>query len=527
MMPAGMATLSAETTHGGRRPAHSGRVGLRELFPGRFGAALLISAGVVHAVAVYMNGGFFGADEHFLIIEFAQHALGVARASQLAWEFNAKVRPALQPWIAAGVIQTAHGVGVMSPFVIAGVLRTMSAILGFGAALALCLRTLGDISSTRLRTVAVAAALLFWVAPFFHARFMSENWGGALGVLGLCLMLDVVDADPRRLPTGRAVACGLVWSAAFYSRFQVGFIIAGAGVWALVVRRARVSTLSVIAAAFIVGTGINELLDRALYGAWTFVPFNYLDFNVLQGGATTFGATPWWMPVVYLAGAFIPPFSLVVLAVFAVGMWHARRHVLVWTTVPFVLVHGLIAHKEPRFYLPLVYVAGPLFAVCVQSLPIQLRDRLAAALRTGIGRASLAVFTIINLLLLTATLMLPAHEMYRVDRWLWDRSSSTPIEIYTLGTSPYEIGGSENTFYRRDAVVLHPIASSDALRVALASPSRVPRYISYRGLTASSVVSEAGVSCPTVIQTFPEWFVRLVGADLLADAQLLTICGPI
>jgi hypothetical protein len=76
----------------------------------------------------------------------------------------------------------------MSPFVIAGVLRTMSAILGLGAALALCLRTLGDISSTRLRTVAAAVALLFWVAPFFHARFMSENWGGALGVLGLCLM---------------------------------------------------------------------------------------------------------------------------------------------------------------------------------------------------------------------------------------------------------------------------------------------------------------------------------------------------
>jgi len=201
--------------------------------------------------------------------------------------------------------------------------------------------------------------------------------------------------------------------------------------------------------------------------------------------------------------------------------------VLVWTTVPFVLVHSLIAHKEPRFYLPLVYVAGPLFAVCVQSLPIQLRDRLAAALRTGIGRASLVVFTIINLLLLTATLMLPAHETYRVYRWLWDRSASTPIELYTLGTSPYEIGGSENTFYRRDAVVLHPIASSDALRVALASPSRVPRYISYRGLTASSVVSEAGVSCPTVIQTFPEWFVRLVGAGLLADAQLFTICGPI
>ena len=85
MTPAGMATMSAETTRGGRRPAHSGRVGLRELFPGRFGAALLISAGVVHAVAVYMNGGFFGADEHFLIIEFAQHALGFARASQLAW----------------------------------------------------------------------------------------------------------------------------------------------------------------------------------------------------------------------------------------------------------------------------------------------------------------------------------------------------------------------------------------------------------------------------------------------------------
>ena len=503
------------------------RIRLRQLFPGRLGVALVISATAVHFVAACMNGGFFGADEHFLIIEFAQHALGRAHASQLAWEFAAKVRPALQPWIAAGVIQAAHGVGIMSPFVIAGLLRILSAMLALWAVLALCLRTLGDISSTRSRTVAVAAALFFWVAPFFHARFMSENWGGALGVLGLCLMLDVVDVDLRRLPTGRAVACGLVWSAAFYCRFQIAFIIAGAGFWALVVRRARVSTLLVIGAAFVGGCAINELLDRALYGAWTLVPFNYLDFNVLQAGATRFGSSPWWMPAAYFAVALIPPYSVALLPLFALGIWHARRHVLIWTTVPFVLVHGLVAHKEPRFYLPLVYVAGPLFAVCVQSLPILWRNRVAAGLRTGIGRVSVVVFTTINLLLLTMTLTLPAHEMYRVYRWLWERGASGPIEIYTLGTSPYVIGGSENTFYRRDTVVLHPIPNADALRGALAAPSRVPRYISYRGLTASSVVLDAGVLCPTVIQTFPAWFARLAGAGLLADAQLVTICGPI
>jgi hypothetical protein len=105
------------------------------------------------------------------------------------------------------------------------------------------------------------------------------------------------------------------------------------------------------------------------------------------------------------------------------------------------------------------------------------------------------------------------------DRWL---VSDAPVDARCVARVVYPEAGIVVS-----ARQVHPIANADALRGALAAPSHVPRYISYRGLTASSVVLDAGGLCPTVIQTFPEWFARLAGAGLLADAQFVTICGPI
>ncbi len=93
-------------------------------------AAVVVSAGVcVHALAAWQNAGFFGADEHYLIIEFAQHKLGRQAVSGLPWEFAAHVRPGLQPLIAAGAIAAWHLVGVASPFVMAASMRWLSTIL--------------------------------------------------------------------------------------------------------------------------------------------------------------------------------------------------------------------------------------------------------------------------------------------------------------------------------------------------------------------------------------------------------------
>src|SRR6516165_10768535 len=101
----------------------------------------------VHLIAAWYNGGFLNADEHYQIIEFAQYKLGRQPPSALAWEFGATMRPALQPWLAAGAIRLGEAVGVSSPFAIAFALRIVSTLLALWVSLELCARTLRTVTS--------------------------------------------------------------------------------------------------------------------------------------------------------------------------------------------------------------------------------------------------------------------------------------------------------------------------------------------------------------------------------------------
>jgi len=147
----------------------------------------------VHLIAAWYNGGFLNADEHYQIIEFAQYKLGRQAASSLAWEFAARMRPAFQPWIAAGAIRLADAIGVTSPFAIAFALRVVSTLLAMWVSFELSVRALRGVESQMLKTVALSASFFFWLTPTVHGRFASENWGAALLVAGLCLMLDAAD----------------------------------------------------------------------------------------------------------------------------------------------------------------------------------------------------------------------------------------------------------------------------------------------------------------------------------------------
>ena len=457
----------------------------------------------VHLVAAWFNGGFLNADEHYQIIEFAQYKLGHQSPSALAWEFTARIRPALQPWLAAGIIHLCRSLGATSPFLIAFVLRVLSTVLALWVSLELCVRCLRSIERQCIKVAALGASFVLWIAPTVHSRFSSENWGAALLIGGVCLMLDTVEAWPgrRSKAVGLAVYTGLLWSAAFYCRFQIGVAIAGAGLWLLIVRRAPPALLGAIAASFVIGCGLNELVDRWLYDAWTLVPYNYFMVNLVNGRAALFGVSPWWMVAVYMAVILVPPYSLGLLAILAIGCWYARRHALVWVTIPFVFVHAVVPHKEPRFLIPLLYLIGPLCAVCVDTLPRGLSASLGAWLRTRWGRANVASWCAINVLLLTVAIVVPVNDTYRLDRWLWEHSRNGRITVYTVGLPPdHQSDTVTRSFYSSANVVLTPIEAADRAGAAFGA-------------------------CEPVVRTFPVWLKAwLEHVKWLADPDQSTIC---
>lgn len=435
---------------------------LHEQLPDTSVRRVVVIALVLQVLTAWFNAGHLSPDEHWQILEFAWYKLGHAPASSLPWEFAARMRPGLQPWLAAGVIAALERLGAFTPFVATFVLRLASGLLGLWAALALCARCLPEIRRPSLRQLALLGTLFLWAAPFLRGRFASETWSGALAIAGICLALDGVAAWTGR--RGRSLvlsaAAGCVWALAFYCRFQIGFAVAGAAAWLLLVRRPHPSLLLMMGIGLVAGLASNLLIDHWLYGAWVLTPLQYWSQNVLHGKASLFGTAPWWATALPFLIILIPPFSVPLVGVLLVGVWRCRRHVLVWTVVPFVVAHALVPHKELRFMVPVVGALVPLLALSLDSLPEGFLNRLLGWCRSRVGRAVMGLALLVNAVALAVLTVVPSpypDDPSPVLRRLWDAGSAGPVRLYSLTRSPYATGVLRSHFYMAPHLVETPV----------------------------------------------------------------------
>ena len=73
---------------------------------------IFLIAVVVNIITAIYSTGYYYADEHYQVIEFAGYKLGTHQPDELAWEFAYKLRPALQPAICYVLIKTASALGI-------------------------------------------------------------------------------------------------------------------------------------------------------------------------------------------------------------------------------------------------------------------------------------------------------------------------------------------------------------------------------------------------------------------------------
>ena len=471
-----------------------------------------------HALAAWFNAGFLSADEHYQIMEFAQYKLGRQTQAALAWEFPERMRPALQPWLAAVAIQLHHAVGLISPFTIAFSLRLVSIAIASVAAFEVCAQCLRPVTNRQLRQIALFLAFFLWIAPTAHGRFSSENWGGMWLALGVCFAMSSVDASSadRRRSVLLAALAGAAWGLAFYFRFQMAVAIAGAGLWLLFIRRAPARLVLALALAFATVCGVNLLLDHWLYGVWTVSPLNYVWANLVEGKSAAYGTSPWWMLGTYVFVALVPPFSIALIALLVVGSWHARRDIVVWTVVPFIAVHMFVAHKEPRFLMPLLYFVGPWIAICAASLPAQTLDALARWRRPIVAIA--AAFVAVDVVVLCVTIVMPVNDRITLDRWLWDQRERGLRTVYTA--APRKTGvpmNVTNSFYE-SGIVLSPLGGGNRAQFLTERPA----FVYYLGASMPVELEELG--CEPVLRTYPAWLAERKLFRRLATVELDSIC---
>ncbi|KAI9812540.1 MAG: glycosylphosphatidylinositol anchor biosynthesis [Thelocarpon impressellum] len=157
---------------------------------------------------------------------------------------------------------------------------------------------------------------------------------------------------------------------------------------------------------------ISSLVDRRFYGTWTFPPYRFVHYNIVQSLAVFYGKNDWHY---YLSQGL--PLLLTTAAPFAAkGLWNALRPdvsgtvstplvrirlQLAVTVIAVVAALSFISHKEVRFIYPLLPILHILSAESLTSFLWPLRSGTVSKQTLTGPRLSLSKGVLVMFLLST------------------------------------------------------------------------------------------------------------------------------
>lgn len=359
--------------------------------------SLLILAAVV-VVTAWFSELFYFPDEHHQVLEFMSWKLGITPAADLPWEFSAHIRPWFQPLVYFLIAKPLVTFGLTDMFTIAFVLRLATGLFSLLALLLFAKAVLPTIEGEEEQRAFVRYLPWFGFLPYLFVRTSSETFSAAFFALGLAVALGPKTAS-------RMALAGLLCGLAFESRYQTGLLGLGLFAWLVIIARPQIPALAAFIGGGIVAVAVGCLADRWGYGQFAFPPLGYIDVNLVKGVAEhQFGREPVFAYVYLLPAQIFFGITLVLMAGMILMWLRNPRHAVSWATLPFVLAHMAIAHKEARFLFPLAILATS-FPVLGFSprLPLwretftrvwQWRRSWAAKLVTGISVLAMAYFAL-------------------------------------------------------------------------------------------------------------------------------------
>ena len=253
----------------------------------RYERYFFLAALAIYVVGAWFSSGFYHGDEHYSIIEFASYKMGNISHEDLTWYFGARIRPALQPFIAFIIIKLLQVFSIVDPYMQAFVLRLLTALLALFS-IRYFTRTCSYFVHPRYHKAYLFLSYFLWFLPFINVRFTSETWSGIMLLNALSVLLNT------NLRGNRNYIAGALLGLSFLFRYQSAFLALGIFLWLLIIEREKILDLLKLLAAGVVVLLLGILLDFWLYGEFTLSAWNYFNVNFVEDVASGFGTEAWW-----------------------------------------------------------------------------------------------------------------------------------------------------------------------------------------------------------------------------------------
>lgn len=413
---------------------------------------ILLTAALLYLFVALQSSGYYHWDEHYQIVEFANFKMGNAAVEDLAWEYKAGIRPALQPAICFVIFKSLNILGITNSYLLALSLRLVTATLAIFA-IHLFITQSKKTIKPELWPYFILLSFGLWFLPFINVRFSAESWSGLFLLIGISLILS---ADLKATP-GRLLLFSLFLGTAILFKYQTAIAVAGLLAWLACIEKLSFRKLIAITLCITSVLALGALVDSWLYGKYVFTLYNYFHVNLIEGVAAKYGTAPWYEIIIYIVKA--PGMGIGSLLLFAVLYLTIKKpkNVVIWAALPYLVVHAIISHKELRFLFPLANLC-PFILVYAYQLYAPVLRRVPKLALTTVGLLLLCT----NLVLLFYTSTKSAGRATNATlKYIYDHYKDQPIHL--IGSdiiNPYrEFVSPKNTFYLNPKVSYTPIQS--------------------------------------------------------------------
>lgn len=406
-----------------------------------FHSFIFCVAVILYIIVALNSHGYYHADEHYQIIEFAGYKLGWNSLVHLAWEYEAQIRPAIQPAIAYGHLLLCEKLHITDIYLQLAILRIITTLLVLFVVRKFILVTENLFTEKKYRYAYILLSYFLWFIPFLSARFSSENYSGIFFLLGLALFLE------NKQTLLRPLLIGIVMGISFLFRYQLAFAMMGLFLWAIIFKKEGFGYYLKIASGFIIVIFAGVCIDSWFYGELVFTPWNYFYQNIVKDVASSFGTSPWYyylLNIAKLPTLFIGiPFAFFALFLLVKD----PKNIYLWCIIPFVFFHSIIPHKEDRFLFPMVYLMPVVLLSGYVKFTALIRNK---KIIQTLNIAFAGIFVIINATGIAATMYeAPSSGRANISRYLYHHYNEANINlIYTTWANPYRpFQGIYSRFY--------------------------------------------------------------------------------
>jgi phosphatidylinositol glycan class B len=480
-----------------------------------FFAAVLI----IYLITAWNSDGWYHSDEHYTILEYAMYKMGEVSPEGLTWEFDAGIKPAFLAFLAFWLLKIFGILGMQDPYMQAFLMRSITAITAV-LIIRFFIRRSRYLVDPGLYPAYRFFSYFLWFLPVLNVRFMPESLSGLVLPLTLAVLLN------QSLRIRDHILAGALLGIGFLVRFPHGIFAIGIFSWLLFIRKEKISSILPGMLALLLVTTLGLLADFWLYGKFEWTAWNYFKANIIGDTAEAFGTEAWWNYFYSIFRFLFFPIGTIVLLSFILVVVKQRRSLVVWTILPYFVIHSMIPHKELRYLFPLANLVPLLLMLAYQEIRPWLGRRKEAG--RMVLRSAFLILFLINLTAVFTVSLKPSNAgLMSVTRYIRQEYGDQPIRLISFnGSNPYEPAGTTASFYMEEDMQNIRLESLNELHDSLLHKGMVNLLV-LRRKDAQSPVSQKFIyqnkGCKAV-QALPEWMeplMTLYGGYRLRDIREL------